>query len=178
MVEKIVTTKILALGAFMVAFILFCTAGCTTVPGGNVTAPQTAPATTPVYQDQEFTAVVQDSLPLLTGLIGVVEADLSAHNLTSLATDSAVLTSVTVRLDNKTVPMVVSPSMTGVKADYQRALGKLEDAGASAERAVVEQGYSGQYGINSLTATYLQQTTDYLAEGRQLLEKVGSELGK
>ena len=178
MVKKILTSKILALSAFMVAFILFCTVGCTTVPGGNVTAPQTATTTTPAYQDAEFKATVQDSLPLLTGLIGVVNADLAAHNLTSLGIDSVVLTGEAVRLDNKTAPMVVSPAMNKVKTDYQKALGKIEDAGASAERAVIEQGYSGAYGINAQTATYLQQTSDYLSESRQLLENIGSEIGK
>jgi hypothetical protein len=177
MVKKILTSKILALSAFMVAGILFCTAGCTSVPGGNVTAPQTPAATTSAYQDAEFKANVQNSLPLLTGLIGVVNTDLAAHNLTSLATDSVVLTGEAVRLDNKTAPMVVSPAMSTVKTDYQKALGKIEDAGASAERAVIEQGYSAEYGTNPLVATYLQQTGDYLSEGRQLLEKVASEIG-
>ncbi len=171
--EKIARSHVLIIYAFLLALMLFCAAGCTTTPGGNATVPPT----TPLPQDAEFRASVQASLPVLDFLIGAVEADLAARNLTLLGEDASALAREAVRYDNQTLPMSVSPALASARADYLQALNKLENAGASADRAILEQTYSEHYGTNPLTATYLQQTSDYLSEGRQLLEKVAAEIG-
>ncbi len=174
--ENIAKSHTLPLCAAILAFIFVCTAGCTSTPGGNVTGTQTA-TTTPAYQDAEFRAAVQASLPVLDFLIGAVEGDLATRNLTLLGEDASALAREAVRYDNQTLPMIVSPSLATARDDYLQALNKLENAGASADRAILEQTYSEHYGTNPLTATYLQQTTDYLSEGRQLLRKVATEIG-